>query len=72
MFIIKTRPNCIWCDKAKNLLTEVGEAYTEQKHETDLELAAFRQAGFKTFPQIFRNGVLIGGYSELVGALLSE
>lgn len=71
-YIIKTRPNCEWCDKAKALLTEIGETYTEQKHETDAEIAAFRHAGFKTFPQIFRDGVLVGGYSELVGHLLSE
>jgi len=71
-YIIKTRPSCEWCDKAKNLLVQVGETYPEQKHETDVEIAAFKHAGFNTFPQIFCDGVLIGGYSDLVGHLLAQ
>ncbi len=65
-WIIKSKPNCVYCDKAKVLLTEQGVAYEEQHHDTEVKIAAFRNAGFKTFPQVFCDGHLIGGYTELV------
>ncbi|MTH61116.1 glutaredoxin domain-containing protein [Paracoccus litorisediminis] len=65
-WIVKSRPGCPFCDKAKDLLASEGVVFEEQKHETELERFAFKQAGFKTFPQIFRDGCLIGGYTELV------
>lgn len=65
-WIIKSKPGCPYCDRAKALLEENGIVYQEQKHETLLEIVAFKEAGFKTFPQIFCDGSLIGGYTELV------
>lgn len=69
-YIIKTRNNCQWCEKAKALMDDVGIAYEVQHHETDADFAGFRAAGFKTFPQIFCDGRQIGGYSDLVAHLL--
>lgn len=70
-YVIKSRPGCPWCDKARELLETTGEEVVEQKHETELERIAFKQIGFKTFPQIFHNGKHIGGYTELA-TYLSE
>lgn len=65
-WIVKSKPGCPFCDKAKALLSENGVVFIEQKHETSLEIGAFKNAGFTTFPQIFRDGCQIGGYAELV------
>ena len=65
-WIIKSKPGCPFCVKAKELLAENGIVYQEQNHETEAEIGAFKNAGFKTFPQIFRDGHQIGGYTELV------
>lgn len=68
-WVIKTKPGCPWCDKAKEELAKLGEEVIEQKHETPLEIGAFKNAGFKTFPQIFHNGNHVGGYTDLMNYL---
>ncbi|NKX37740.1 hypothetical protein HGG70_07385 [Rhodobacteraceae bacterium R_SAG4] len=68
-YVIKTKPGCDYCVKAKELLKTTGEAVEEQVYDTPLAIGAFRNAGFKTFPQVFRNGKLIGGYTELAAYL---
>ena len=66
--IVWSKANCSYCDKAKALLRsksivfeerKIGEAWTKE----DL-LAAVPTA--RTVPQIFIDGKLIGGYTELV------
>lgn len=65
-WVIKTKPGCAFCDKAKELLYRNAEnRVIEQKHETLPEIAAFKQQGFTTFPQIWESGQYIGGYNEL-------
>ena len=64
-WIIKSKPDCPYCSMAKAMLAGKGIVFEEQRHETVSEITAFRQAGFKTFPQIFRDGHLIGGYDAL-------
>lgn len=64
-YVVKSKPGCPFCVKAMDLLAGCGEQVIEQKHETLLEVTAFKQAGFKTFPQVFHNGKHIGGFAEL-------
>jgi glutaredoxin 3 len=65
---IYTRPGCGYCSAAKSLLTRKKAAFTERDVAVD---AAIRQemwdrAGVgATFPQIFIEGIHIGGCDEL-------
>lgn len=76
---IYTKPYCPWCDKAKEVLNEIGIPYREyvispgydedepdpnQQFVTKQELLE-RFPGAKTVPQIWINGEHIGGCAEL-------
>lgn len=50
---------------ARALLLAYEQPHEIIKHDSPEEKAAFKAQGFKSFPQVFRNGVLIGGYDEL-------
>lgn len=80
MYKIISKPNCSFCDKAKMLLRSKGIAYEEvvlNVGQTLVEgvnyisLTEFQQLapGAKTVPQIFVNGVLIGGFNELAKSI---
>jgi len=65
--------NCPYCDQAKALLKQKGIAFEEKKigdgyTKEDL-LEAVPTA--RTVPQIFLDGELIGGFSELKSKLTS-
>jgi glutaredoxin len=73
MFYILTRPDCPWCDKAKELLNDKGEdhqvfLYTEHP----LIVKLMFKAGLKSVPQIWHNGDHIGGYEALALYLLQN
>ena len=65
---IYTRPGCGYCSAAKSLLTRKKAAFTEFDVAVD---AAIRQVMWDragvgaTFPQIFIDGIHIGGCDEL-------
>lgn len=65
--VIYSKPNCIWCDRAKILLTECNMEYEER----DVSLAPYKQElllrvpDARTVPQIFINDIHIGGYTDL-------
>ena len=65
---IYTKTTCPACDLAKKILTEKGATYTEitmdNKPKEYEELKA--RTGMQTVPQIFINGELIGGCSDLM------
>jgi glutaredoxin 3 len=76
MFYIYSRPGCGYCQAAKELLTQKGQAFTE----LTLDSGQPKQAGVtyytkaqllekaplaKTVPQIFHNQTYIGGYTDL-------
>lgn len=67
-YTVISRPNCSWCDRAMDLLYEEGIPYEKvdlYKHMWVKTL--FIGADLTTVPQVFdHNGVLIGGYEELV------
>ncbi len=65
---IYTTEHCGYCEAAKSLLKSKGIAFSETKVARDdgakrVELLA--KSGMKTFPQIFHNDKLIGGFTEL-------
>ena len=67
-YIIYTKDNCHYCDKAKNLLNLKGAAFTDiniTKKPEALKEMLEKSKGKKTFPQIFKEGLHIGGCDDL-------
>lgn len=64
---IYTQDNCAYCSAAKSLLASKGVTFTEiNLQEKPQEMADLKaRTGMRTVPQIFINGKLIGGFSEL-------
>jgi glutaredoxin 3 len=66
--VLYTTPYCGYCRAAKHLLSKKGVAFTEIDVSDNLELRQEmidRAYGRRTVPQIFINGVHVGGYDEL-------
>ena len=65
--IVWSKYNCPYCDQAKALLAQRGIAYEERKigdgYTREELLEAVPNA--RTVPQIFLDGNLIGGFTEL-------
>ena len=65
--IVWSKYNCPYCDQAKALLTQRGIKYEERKigdgYIREELLEAVPNA--RTVPQIFLDGNLIGGFTEL-------
>lgn len=71
---IWSKPGCVWCDRAKDLLTREGIPYVEKniaKNATKEELLE-AVPGARTLPQILIDGVLVGGYQELYARLYTK
>lgn len=67
MFVIVTKSNCTWCDKAKDLLADWEIFFSEISVDHNDELRTILKAfGQTTVPQIFFGTTHIGGYTELV------
>lgn len=68
-FIMITKDNCPWCDKAKTLIKEKGGQYAERNIGDPLFGNEYKQTlrenKLTTVPQIWYNEVLIGGYTDL-------
>jgi glutaredoxin 3 len=64
---IYTWSNCPYCVRAKNLLNSKGIAFEEINLDgKDKELKELQtRTGQRTVPQIFIDGKMIGGFSEL-------
>jgi len=66
--LIYTKNWCSYCRAAKDLLQKLGYAYTDidVTHDTArLQEMLGRSEGRTTVPQIFINGLGIGGYTDL-------
>ena len=75
--IIKTEPlvifgidSCPWCQKAKELLKSQKPLFVPVGPEHRAELK--RLTGKTTVPQIYRNGKLLGGYTDTEALLRKE
>ncbi len=65
---IYTQPWCPYCVRAKTLLDRKGVAYTEIEapHGTPERAESIRRSGGRTsVPQVFIDGVAIGGSDDL-------
>jgi len=63
---ILTREGCSFCAKAKALLTEMGYDYAEIPLDHKIRTRVVgAMAGAQTVPQVFINGVRIGGWEAL-------
>ena len=69
MWVIITRDNCSFCDRAKSLLQSNNrqyKVYNVQDTDNKWVLTLLKSSGITTVPQIFRpTGELVGGYTEL-------
>ena len=66
---VYSKNNCIYCNKAKTLLKNLGLEYEEKKlEEFDSPQAMLEDIGknVRQMPQIKIDGELIGGYNQLV------
>ena len=73
--IVYSKPACVYCDKAKALLTRLGLEYTEKVVSKDLSLEElFKELGkqVRTIPQIVIDEKLIGGYNELIEYFINK
>ena len=73
--LIYTRNNCIWCDRAKNLLKINNLDYEEIDLSDDVLRENFYKKfnnSIKTMPQIFIDNNRIGGFEALVDYLDSK
>ena len=75
--IIETTPlvifgmeECPWCQKAKQLLKKQKAVFVPVGPEHRAELK--RLTGKTSVPQIYRNGKLLGGYTDTVALLEKE
>lgn len=65
--VVISRDDCIWCKRAKGQLKVLGLDYREYNISHIAQVAAFfKDAGFKTVPQIFIDGVHVGGFDRLI------
>jgi len=66
--LIYTKDNCIWCDRAKNLLDSKKIFYNEIDLSDDSERLKFYEKigdNVKTVPQVFIDDKRIGGFQDL-------
>jgi glutaredoxin len=68
-FLMMTKPGCNRSAQAKALLRSRGQPVAVNLHDTPEKVDRFKANGYKDFPQIFHNGVLVGGLSDLVDYL---
>lgn len=64
-------PGCSWCLRACELLTEHNLSFEYRSVGDEWTAQEFKEAapGARTVPQIFINGKLIGGYTDLYNTL---
>ena len=66
MIEIWGKPACSFCTSAKNLCEELDFQYRYLQLDEDYTMEELWEQvpGFKTFPQIFVDGISVGGYRE--------
>ena len=71
---IYTKQSCPYCENIKKVLTGLGETYMEVKLNRDFTREQFTaKFGYgSTFPQVLKDGKLIGGCSETITVLRNE
>jgi glutaredoxin len=67
-----SREGCGYCEKAINLFNILGVPVNIEKLVTEEEKQIFKRNGHRTFPRIFKNGALIGGYDDFVDTVADQ
>ena len=72
--IIYTSLYCGYCSAAKQLLSSRGYKYEEINMQGDEELMieVMKKSGQRTVPQIFVGDCSVGGYQELLAAVVND
>ena len=66
MFYICGRPDCVWCQRAKDFLLERAEPFQYIEITPDnLSIFQANTLGAKTVPQILWDHRLVGGYDDM-------
>ena len=67
MIEVYSKPNCIFCDKTKNLLRDHQIPFVEYKLNEDFtrEILTEKYSEARSFPVVVIDGFFIGGYTEL-------
>ena len=69
MYVIYSKPNCIFCERAKQTLVEENYEHKIKILGVHFEVADLYEIAprtHKTFPVITKNGEYVGGYQELL------
>lgn len=69
-YTIYGQPSCTFCDKAKALLTHQGIPFTFVEISDTVKSNMYKSSSQNSIPIIHRNGVEVGGYSDLRKSLL--
>ena len=70
--LVMSKPGCIWCDRVKELFDMHDLSYDEQCINDPSAQAAFaRKHNTFTFPQVFVNDQVIGGYTDVTDWIAS-
>ena len=71
---IWSKENCVWCDRAKDLLTKESIPYIEKKIGVNVTKEELLEAvpNARSVPQIFIDGVLVGGYDSLYAKIYPQ
>tara|TARA_B100000683_G_scaffold125534_1_gene123136 strand:- start:370 stop:606 length:237 start_codon:yes stop_codon:yes gene_type:complete len=67
--LLYSKDNCVWCDRAKNLLDSVEFSFEEIDLSNDNDRQEFYKKvgeGVSTVPQIYIDNERIGGFPQLV------
>ena len=74
MYTIYSKPNCSYCLQAKQLLEmeQLPFEYKQLGTHYSLDELMTLAPNAKSFPQVFKDGVLIGGFNNLVEYLKRE
>ena len=84
MYKVFTKPNCVYCGKAKALLKKLNISYEEYKLSTSMSGSdgeytvtidqMFEMIGkqVRSMPQIMKDDKLIGGYTDLREHFINE
>ena len=84
MYKVFSKPNCVFCDKAKTMLKKLDIPYEEYKLSTSMtggdgqyEITIeqmFEMIGkqVRSMPQIMKGETLIGGYTDLREHFINE
>lgn len=65
--VVYSKTHCPYCDRAKSMLKSKGIAYEEINLDGKAEemQALVAKTGLRTVPQIFIDGKLIGGFTDM-------